>query len=124
MMSKDTPKPISSRESRAGHLPSSSQDGVTDPSGREAVLTIARSNGKTTLAAALAAAGLAGPLSVPRGQVIVVAASMGQARLTFEHTRWFLEPFVHEAPKDWRVIEHSHECRIEHRPTGAHMRAI
>ena len=37
MMSKDTPKPISSRESRAGHLPSSTQDGVTDPSGREAV---------------------------------------------------------------------------------------
>ena len=56
----------------------------------ESALTIARGNGKTTLTAAIAAAVIAGPLVVPRGQTVVVAASLGQAKLAFGHTKWFL----------------------------------
>ena len=90
----------------------------------ESALSIARGNGKTTLTAALAAAAVAGPLAAPRAQTIVVAASLGQARLAFGHTKWFLKPIIAKNPKRWRVIEHSHECRIEDRETGAMMRAI
>ena len=90
----------------------------------ESALTIARGNGKTTLTAALAAAAIAGPLAAARAQTVVVAASLGQARLAFGHTKWFLRDIFRQEPKLWRVIEHSHECRIENRETGAMMRAI
>ncbi len=90
----------------------------------EASLTIGRGNGKTTLAAALAAAAVAGPLVAPRAQTIVVAGSLGQARLAFGHAIWFLRPIIAKDKKRWRVIESTHDCRIEDRETGAMMRAI
>ena len=90
----------------------------------ESALTIARGNGKTTLTAALAATAIAGPLATARAQTVVVAASLGQARLAFGHTKWFLRDIFRQDPKLWRVIEHSHQCRIEKRETGAMMRAI
>ena len=91
----------------------------------EAALTIGRGNGKTTLAAALAAAAVAGPLVAPRAQTIVVAGSLGQARLAFGHTKWFLRSIIAKDKKRWRVIESTHDCRIEDRETGAiMMRAI
>ncbi len=43
----------------------------------EAALTIARGNGKTTLASVLAAPAVAGPLTAPRAQTMVVAALLG-----------------------------------------------
>ena len=52
------------------------------------------------------------------------AASLGQAKLAFGHTKWFLRDIFRQDPKLWRVIEHSHECRIEDRETGATIRAI
>ena len=85
----------------------------------EAALTIARGNGKTTLAAAT----IAGPLAAPRAQTIVVAASLGQARIAFSHAIWFLRPSKTER-KRWRIIENTYDCRIEDRETGAMMRTI
>ncbi len=90
-----------------------------------AALTIARGNGKTTLMAALAAAATAGrPLLAASGQIVLVAASLGQARLAFGHAVWFPRPIIDQDKKGWHVIDHSHECRIEHLETGAVMRAI
>ena len=43
----------------------------------EVTLTIARGNGKTTLAAALGAVALAGPLAAARGPIVLVAGSLG-----------------------------------------------
>ena len=90
----------------------------------EATLTIGRGNGETTLAAALGAAAVAGPLAGTRAQTVVVAASLGQARIAFEHAIWVLRPIIEKDKKRWRVIEHSHECRIEDRDTGSMMQAI
>ena len=90
----------------------------------ESALTIARGNGKTTLTGALAAAALAGPLASPRAQTIVVAASLRQAGLAFGHAVWFLRDVFRENPKRWRVINNSHDLRIEDRETGSIMRAI
>ena len=91
----------------------------------EASLTIARGNGKTTLTGALGACALRGPLAAPRAQVIIVAASLGQARIAFEHAAWFLKPMIEaEGRACWRVINNTHDCRIEYRPTGTVLRAI
>ena len=59
---------------------------------QEAALSIARGNGKTTLAAALAACALAGPLANVRAQTIIVASSFTQAKIAFQHVLWFLRP--------------------------------
>ena len=90
----------------------------------EAALTIARANGKTTLAAALAACAVAGPISQPRAQTVIVASSFGQARIGFHHTMWFLRPIFEQDRRRWRVVDNSHECRIEDRETGANLRAL
>ncbi|WP_425155499.1 terminase large subunit domain-containing protein [Candidatus Palauibacter sp.] len=90
----------------------------------EAGLSVGRGCGKTTLAAALAACATAGPLAAVRAQTIIVASSLGQARIAFNHARWFLRPIIERDPKRWRVIEHSHECRIEDRRTGTNLRAL
>ncbi|WP_425154861.1 terminase large subunit domain-containing protein [Candidatus Palauibacter sp.] len=90
----------------------------------EAGLSVGRGCGKTTLAAALAACATAGPLAAVRAQTIIVASSLGQARIAFNHARWFLRPILERDPKRWRVIEHSHECRIEDRRTGTNLRAL
>ncbi|WP_425152905.1 terminase large subunit domain-containing protein [Candidatus Palauibacter sp.] len=90
----------------------------------EAGLSVGRGGGKTTLAAALAACATAGPLAAVRAQTIIVASSLGQARIAFNHARWFLRPIIERDPKRWRVIEHSHECRIEDRRTGTNLRAL
>ena len=47
-----------------------------------------------------------------------------QARLAFGHTKWLLRPIFAKDKRCWRVIEHSHECHIEDRETGAMMHAI
>ena len=90
----------------------------------EAALSVGRGNGKTVLAAALGACAFAGPLSAPRAQIIIVASSLGQARLAFNHARWFLRPTLDSDPVRYREIENSHECRLEDKRTGASLRAI
>ena len=89
-----------------------------------AALSVARGNGKTTLAAGLACAAIAGPLAVKRGQVVCVASSFGQARILFKHALAFLCPTIHKRPKHWRVVDHDNAATIEHRPTGASLRCI
>ena len=89
----------------------------------EAALSVARGNGKTTLCAGLGACAFAGPLSVPRAQIVIVASSLGQARITFNHARWFLRDLLDDRHR-YREIENSHECRLEDRETGASLRAL
>ena len=90
----------------------------------ESGLSVARANGKTTLSAALAACGIAGPLKAARAQVVIVASSLNQARIGFNHARWFLRGIISAEPMRWREIENSHECRLEDRETGASLRAL
>ena len=48
-------------------------------------LSMARGGGKTSYIATLACAGLRGPLSAPRGDVVAVAAAKKQAKLIWDH---------------------------------------
>ena len=90
----------------------------------EAALSVARGNGKSTLAASLAACAFCGPLAQPRGQIIMVASSFPQALVPFRHTVWFLRPVFDADPRRWRVIDNSHDARIEDRVSGMTMRAV
>ena len=91
---------------------------------QEAALSIARGNGKTTLAAALAACALAGPLANVRAQTIIVASSFTQAKIAFQHVVWFLRPVFEADRRRWHLIDNSHEARIEDRLSGASVRAL
>ncbi len=56
---------------------------------RTALVSMARKNGKTTLAAALALCHLVGPEAVQRGQVVSAAADREQASITYRELRAF-----------------------------------
>jgi phage terminase large subunit-like protein len=57
---------------------------------RQSLITMARKNGKTQLAAALALAHLCGPEAEPRGQVFSAAADRDQAALIFREMKAFI----------------------------------
>ena len=88
----------------------------------DAALTLARGNGKTTLAAALAHAALDGPLVQPRAEV--VASSFGQARIDFEHVLGFLSADGPLNRRRWRVQDSAQSASIEDRETGARVGCI
>ncbi|MDD9989177.1 MAG: terminase family protein [Spirochaetaceae bacterium] len=98
-------------------------DAVEALDGGELALTMGSGGGKSTLAAAIAAAAVAGPLAKPRGLVMVVASSFGQARLVFDHALAFLRPVIEADPARWRVLDSDKSAVIHDRATGAELRA-
>ena len=97
--------------------------GALVPGRAVSALSIARGNGKTTLCAAIAAAALAGPLRVRRGEVVIVASSFGQSRIAFEHVRAFLADRIGDRSR-WRVADSYGVAALEHRESGARVRCI
>ena len=93
---------------------------------KTAALSIARGGGKSSIVAGIAAAALNGPLRVPRGETICVAASFEQGRIIFDHVRHFLEASGEHLAnrKLWRVQDSANRAKIEHVPTGAVLRCI
>ena len=96
---------------------------VEAAAGGELGLSIAAGAGKTTLAAAVAAAGVAGPLRRNRAAVILVAGSFTQAGIAFDHARAFLDPFIEADPDRWRVLRSEQSALIEDRSNGVQLRA-
>ena len=97
--------------------------GAFRPATQSAALSIARGNGKTTLLAGIAAATLDGPLMVPRGETVIVAASFNQARIAFDHVRAFMGDKLGDR-NAWRVWDTAQQASIESRTTGARVRVI
>ena len=97
--------------------------GVFQDSVASAALSIARSNGKTSLLSGIAAASLDGPLAVPRGETVIVASSFEQARITFEHAIAFMGDKLQDRAR-WKVWDTAQQARIEDRKTGARVRCI
>ena len=89
----------------------------------ESALTVSRGNGKTTLLAAIARATLDGPLSVARGETIIVASSFEQARILFEHCLSFLGDEV-EDRRTWRIWDSAQLARIEYKPLKSRVRCL
>ena len=98
-------------------------------SGRgQASLTVARGNGKTTLLSGVAAASVdpSGPLTVRRGETIIVASSFEQARINFEHTKAFLIARGHDLDNKrlWRCWDTAQHGQIMHKPSGSKIKCI
>lgn len=87
----------------------------------DAALSVARGNGKTTLCAAVAHAALDGPLVQARGEVVIVASSFDQARISYEHILAFLGDEVGERRR-FRIWDSANVARVECRLTGARVR--
>ena len=98
--------------------------GIMEPGVKEGALSVARWNGKTTLVGALGAAAFVGPLAVQRGQTTIVASSLGQAKIAFDHARYFLEPTFEKEPRRYRLIDNNHACSMSDRETGSVLKAI
>ena len=98
------------------------RDGV-----QSAALSVARGNGKTALLSGIAAATLTGPLVMPRGETIIAASSLDQARIAFEHVIAFLADELRDVggrDSRWRVWDSAQAARVEDRVTGARVRCI
>lgn len=87
---------------------------------RRVALSVARGNGKTTLVAAIAAAALIGPLAQRRGDTVIVASSLDQARIAFDHAIAFLGA----GRAYMRVQNNSNRCVAENPLNGARVRAL
>ena len=94
--------------------------------GRDATtsaLSVARGNGKTALLAGVACAALEGPLTVPRGEIVIVAASYQQGRVAFDHALAFMGDQLADRQR-WRVWDTAQQASIENRANGARLRVI
>ncbi len=87
-------------------------------------LSIARGPGKTSLMGAVASAALAGPLRQARGEVLLVASSLEQARILFQGTVSFLQPTMAKDPSQWRLTDNQQRAILEHRPSGSRVLAV
>ena len=86
-------------------------------------LSVGRGNGKTALCAGIAAAALDGPLAKPRAETLLVASSLAQARIGFDHVRAFMGDKLRDR-KRWRVWDNAQQAVIEDRNTGARVRCL
>ena len=91
---------------------------------RDLALTVARGNGKSALCAAIAAAVLDGPLRSSRAEVLLVASSFSQALVMFRDVLAFLPANAGSDRKTWRIRDSTQVADIEHRPSGARLRAL
>lgn len=90
---------------------------------KTAALSVARGNGKSALLAGIAAATLDGPLAVPRGECLIVAASFSQGRVIYEFARAYLGDKLADRRR-WRTWDTAQQASIENRATGARVRVL
>ena len=89
-----------------------------------AALSVGRGNGKTTLLAGVAASTLTGPLAQSRGETVIVASSLTQARIAFEHCLMFVKAEIDAERGRWSVQDTAQRASITDRRTGARVRCI
>lgn len=89
-------------------------------SGRQtAALSVPRGAGKTAMMGAVAAAAVAGPLAVSRGQVLMVASSFDQAAIAWQHAAAFLQPIREASGERWRYRRAQNAAWLENPANGA-----
>ena len=87
--------------------------GALAPGVSRSAVTCGRGNGKSGLVAALSTLYLDGPLAQPRGEVVVLASSFGQARQAIgEQVLWFLGGIDRIREAGWRVEDNSNRFVI------------
>ena len=91
---------------------------------RTSAISVARGCGKTSLLSGVAVAALIGPLRERRGEVVIVASSFSQARISFEHVISFIRPLLNEHRRRFRIADSANTALIEDRETGCRVRCI
>ncbi len=82
--------------------------GALAPGVSRSAVTCGRGNGKSAFLSAVATLYLGGPLAQPRGEVVVLASSFGQARQAIgEQVLWFLGGVEKIREVGWRVEDNS-----------------
>ena len=89
----------------------------------DSALTVARGAGKSTFIAQIGRATLDGPLHQARGETVICAPSLAQARVVFNHVKHGMGPLLDDH-RAWRVWDSAQQSLIEHRPTGALLRCV
>ena len=89
------------------------------PDVSSSVLSIGRGNGKSTLAGALGAAAVTGPLMQPNAQVVVVAATFRQGKITHSHIQNFLRPWIEANKSRYRAWYSANHAEVQDKDTGA-----
>ena len=92
----------------------------------QAAMSLARANGKSTFAAAIARCALTpdAPLHEPMSDNAIIAASFAQGGVIFRHLLHFLRPELERRKQDWRLVDSANQMLIEHRPSGARMQIL
>lgn len=88
---------------------------------REALISMARKNGKSGLCAGLCLAHLVGPMAEPRGQIVSAAADRNQASILFDECVAFLAA---SKALDGRCVIRTWNKSIEDTATGSVFRAL
>ena len=89
----------------------------------DAALTLARGAGKTSFVATLGESTLTGPLIEEHAETVVVAPSLGQARILFAHVKRFLGAQL-EDKATWRTWDNAQLSSIEHKKIGQILRCL
>ena len=95
--------------------------GAFRPGVKEALLSVGRGAGKTTLIAGIATAFLeADGVSQPNAEILIVASSLEQGGIAFRH----MQRFVDESRNPYRVRDTKQEMSIMHRESGVRVRVL
>ena len=99
--------------------------GAFSPDVSSAALSIARGNGKTALCAAIATAAIDGSLRQARAETVIVASSLSQAKIAFDHVVAFLRARHGElGRREWSIHDSPQRAVIVHKASGAVVRCI
>ena len=92
----------------------------------EVYLTIARGNGKTTFLAGVALAAVAhdGPLMQPNAETLIVASSLDQARVLFNHVLAMGRPEHLKSRRQFKIRDNQQQCQITNVDSGATVRCL
>ena len=91
---------------------------------RISALSLGRANGKTTLAAGIAAAAMIGPLRTLNSETIIVAASFAQGRILWRAMNAFLDDHPDFEAREWSRADNNNNMTLRHRRDGVSCRVL
>ena len=97
--------------------------GAFGPGVSTSCLSLGRANGKTSLIAMLCTAALDGPLAQPRSEILLVASSLSQAKICYNHVLAMLgKPKADR--KRWKTLDSPQKAEIQNLANGVILRCI
>jgi len=106
-------------------------EACVDPSVQIIPITMSRGNGKTTFIANIACSAITPGQSLyrDRGQIPIIASSLDQGTIAFDHIKCYLQPRI-DADREisgklrypWKSIDNSHQKELEWAPGGTKLK--